>query len=167
MYDKNDPIGKSTEMTAKLFALMADEMIRECGEEKGGEMARRAVRRFGVMRAEAAKQRILADGKEITFETVEEYSDYPANHAWDCDTQIEGDVLREVTRVCPFSTAFREIGMEYPGCLYCEEIDRALNETFFGEIEFERPQLFSDGPDAPCEMIVRRVKKEREKGGET
>lgn len=167
MYDKNDPVGKSTEMTAKLFALMADEIIRECGEEKGGEAVRRAVRRFGVMRAEAVKKQILENGGEVTFETVEEYSDYPENHAWDCDTQIEGDVLREVTRVCPFSTAFREIGMEYPGCLYCNEIDLALNRTFFGEIEFERPQLFTDGPDAPCEMIVRRIRKDSERGGET
>lgn len=159
MFDRNDPVGKATEMTAKLFALMADEMIRQCGEKEGSEMAKRAVRRFGVMRAEAVKQKILADGKAVTFETVEEYSDYPANCAWDSDTKIEGNVLRELTRVCPFSTAFREMGMERQGRLYCSEIDLALNETFFGDIDFERPRLFVDGPDAPCEMIVRRNSK--------
>ena len=85
---------------------------------------------------------------------VEEYSDYPANEAWDCDSFVEGNTLREINRVCPFSTAFREIGLENAGKLYCEEIDIALNEAFFGKIDFKRPALFTDGPCAPCEMIV-------------
>lgn len=157
MYDKNDPIGKATEMTAKLFALMADEIISECGEEKGGIIVKQAVRKYGVMRANAIKENILRDGKDITFENVEHYSDYPSNNAWDCDTEINGNQLREFTRVCPFSTAFRELGLENVGKLYCEEIDIALNETFFGDIIFNRPKLFTNGVDAPCEMIVTKI----------
>lgn len=34
MYNPNDPVGKVTETMAKLFAVMADEIIREMG--KGG-----------------------------------------------------------------------------------------------------------------------------------
>lgn len=158
MFDRNDPVGKTTELMAKLFAIMADETIRECGKDQGEAIVKRAVRRFANLRAEGVKKRILADGKEITFETVDEYSDFPANHAWDCDSWTEGNTLRELNRVCPFSTAFREVGLEYPGCLYCAEIDVALNEAYFGEIEFERPRLFTEGPDAPCDMIV-RIKK--------
>ena len=104
-------------------------------------------------------ERIRKDGKEVTFHTVEEYSDYPDNQAWDCDSHVEGNQLREINRVCPFSTAFREIGLEQAGKLYCEEIDLALNEAFFGNIRFERPSLFTDGPCAPCEMIVTRLDK--------
>ena len=33
----------------------------------------------------------------------------------------------------------------------------ALNQAIFGNIRFERPRLFTDGPDAPCEMIVTKL----------
>lgn len=81
MYNPNDPVGKVTETMAKLFAVMADEIIREMGNEKGEAAVRRAVRRFANLRADAIKERIRKDGKEVTFHTVEEYSDYPDNQA--------------------------------------------------------------------------------------
>jgi hypothetical protein len=168
MYNPQDPVGKVTETMAKLFAVMADEVLQEMGQEKGEAVVKRAVRRFANMRAQKIIENIKKDGKEVTFHTVEEYSDYPANEAWDCDSFVEGNTLREINRVCPFSTAFREIGLENAGKLYCEEIDIALNEAFFGKIDFKRfreiadegwtsrksNSLFTDGPCAPCEMIV-------------
>ena len=157
MYNPNDPVGKVTETMAKLFAFMADEVIKEMGGEKGELVVKKAVRRFANLRAEKIINKIKADGKEITFHTVEEYSDYPPNDAWDCDSFIEGDTLREVNRICPFSKAFREIGLEQAGRLYCEEIDLALNEAFFGNIEFSRPAIFTDSVNAPCEMLVKKL----------
>lgn len=157
MVQPNDPVGRVTEIMAKLFAVMADEVIREFGAEKGEVVVKRAVRRFANLRADGIINRIKADGKEVTFHTVEEYSDYPPNNAWDCDSFVNGNVLREINRVCPYSTAFRALKLEHVGRLYCEEIDLALNEAFFGNIKFERPQLFTDAPDAPCEMIVTKL----------
>lgn len=157
MFNPNDPVGKATEMAAKLFALIADEVLRNCGEEEGSQIVRKAVRRYGLMRGETIRANILADGKELTFENAEAYSDYPPNQAWDCESQVEGNCLREVNRVCPFSAAFRALGLEQVGKLYCEEIDLALNQAIFGNIRFERPRLFTDGPDAPCEMIVTKL----------
>ena len=104
MYNPNDPVGKVTETMAKLFAVMADEIIREMGNEKGEAVVKRAVRRFANLRADAIKERSRKDGKEVTFHTVEEYSDYPDNQAWDCESSVEGNRLREINRVCPFST---------------------------------------------------------------
>lgn len=154
MFQPNDPVGKSVQLSAKLFAIMADEVLQACGEEEGSKIVRRAVRRYANMRASGIREKICAAGKEVTFETVEEFSDYPPNNAWDCDTEITATGLREVTRECPFSTAFREIGLEHAGSLYCQEIDIALNEAFFGKVVFERTKIFTDGPTAPCEMIV-------------
>ena len=151
---QSDPVGKTVELSAKLFAIMADEVLKACGEQEGERIVRSAVRRFAKMRAENIRTRILAAGKQVTFETVEEFSDYPPNCAWDADSCITGNQLREITRVCPYSTAFREIGLEKAGSLYCNEIDIALNEALFGNITFQRPRLFTDGPDAPCEMVV-------------
>lgn len=156
MYAANDPVGQVTEIMAKLFAVMADEVVAEFGQQ-GEAVVRKAVRRFAKLRAEGIISRIKSDGKEVTFHTVDEYSDYPANNAWDCDSFAEGEVLREINRVCPFSTAFRALGLEQVGKLYCEEIDLSLNEAFFGNIKFERPQLFIDSPDSPCEMIVTKL----------
>ncbi len=85
MFNPNDPVGKATEMAAKLFALIADEVLRNCGEEEGSQIVRKAVRRYGLMRGEAIRANILADGKELTFENAEAYSDYPPNQAWDCE----------------------------------------------------------------------------------
>lgn len=154
MYDKNDPVGIAVQMGAGLFAIMADEVIRSCGTREGESIVRQAVRRYAAMRAEKIKERIIKDGKEVTFKTVEEYSDYPPNKAWDCDSVIEGDTLREENRVCPFSTAFRELGLEKAGALYCEEIDITLNQIFFGDIEFSREKFFMDFPGSPCDMTV-------------
>ena len=50
MFNPNDPVGKATEMAAKLFALIADEVLRNCGEEEGSQIVRKAVRRYGLMR---------------------------------------------------------------------------------------------------------------------
>lgn len=140
MYQPNDPGGISVQMSAKLFAIMADEVLQACGEDKGEEIVRRAVRRYAELRAAGIRKEILDAGKEVTFETVEEFSDYPPNDAWDCQTDISDKQLHEITYACPFSTAFREIGLEYAGSLYCKEIDIALNEAFFGDIDFARPR---------------------------
>lgn len=72
MYNPNDPVGKVTETMAKLFAVMADEIIREMGNEKGEAVVKRAVRRFANLRADAIKERSRKDGKEVTFHTVED-----------------------------------------------------------------------------------------------
>lgn len=157
-----DPVGKTVELSAKLFALLADEVLKACGDQEGERIVRRAVRRYANMRAEGIRAQIVAAGKEVSFETLEEFSDYPPNCAWDADSQVTEGQLREVTRVCPYATAFREIGLEKAGSLYCQEIDLALYEAYFGPVSFQRPRLFTDGPDAPCEMIV-TLKRDEEK----
>lgn len=159
MFQPNDPVGISVQMSAKLFAIMADEVLQACGEDKGEEIVRRAVRRYAELRAAGIRKETLDAGKEVTFETVEEFSDYPPNDAWDCQTDISDKQLHEITYACPFSTAFREIGLEYAGSLYCKEIDIALNEAFFGDIDFARPQIFNTNDKGICEMIVTRKAK--------
>ena len=77
MFQPNDPVGISVQMSAKLFAIMADEVLQACGEDKGEEIVRRAVRRYAELRAAGIRKEILDAGKEVTFETVEEFSDYP------------------------------------------------------------------------------------------
>ena len=167
MFQPNDPVGISVQMSAKLFAIMADEVLQACGEDKGEEIVRRAVRRYAELRAAGIRKEILDAGKEVTFETVEEFSDYPPNDAWDCQTDISDKQLHEITYACPFSTAFREIGLEYAGSLYCKEIDITLykdgsvsvKDDGRGDIDFARPQIFNTNDKGICEMIVTRKAK--------
>ena len=70
MYQPNDPVGISVQMSAKLFAIMADEVLQACGEDKGEEIVRRAVRRYAELRAAGIRKEILDAGKEVTFATV-------------------------------------------------------------------------------------------------
>lgn len=159
MFKKDDPVGKTVEMGAALFAIVADTVIKECGKEVGENIVRKAVKKYAVMRANKIKNQIIAEGKEVTFDTVEEYSDYPTNCAWNGYCETKDNCFREVTDVCPFSTAFRELKLGEVGRLYCDVIDITMFETYFGDIEFERLQIFTDGPDTPCEMVV-KIKKE-------
>lgn len=158
MFDKQDPVGAMAYKMGELFAIMVSEMEKELGEERGLEVAARAVDRFGAMRGSRVRQAVLDAGKELTFENMEEFYDMPPNHAWDSDSVIEGDVMTEDTRYCPFASAWRALGLEKEGEIYCR-IDYAIHNAFFGDIKFERPAIFSDGPDAPCRMVVTRLSK--------
>lgn len=151
----SDPVGKTVEIMAKLFIFTAKEIIDEIGDDRGRSVLKRAVREFAEYRAGKIKEEIKKAGKDVNFHTIEEYSDYPANTAWEGTTEIEGDTLTEVTTRCPFAEAFRELKMESIGRIYCDEIDIALNEAFFGEIDFERVKIFSDSNDSPCKMVVK------------
>lgn len=114
MYNPQDPVGKVTETMAKLFAVMADEVLQEMGQEKGEAVVKRAVRRFANMRAQKIIENIKKDGKEVTFHTVEEYSDYPANEAWDCDSFVEGNTRERSTASVRFPRLFVRSGLKTP-----------------------------------------------------
>jgi len=155
MPDEKDPVVGMCKLMAKLFAFMAAEVTEQCGAERGEEIIRSAVHKFGVHRGTVRKAATLAAGKELTLENFEEYSDLPHNNAWDADTVIEGGKLCEYTRYCPFADTWRELGMEKLGSLYCG-VDEALCEGYFGEdFSFARPGgIFSDRADAPCTMEI-------------
>ena len=156
MFDHNDPVGAMAKKMGELFAIMVDEMCKEFGEERGTEVARRAVHKFGKMRGLNIRNKVLAADKPLTFENMEKYYDLPSNNGWDADTIIEGDVLIETTRYCPFADAWRGLRMEKQGSIYCE-IDIAINKAYMGDIKFERPSIFYEGYDVPCKMVVTKI----------
>ena len=90
MYNPQDPVGKVTETMAKLFAVMADEVLQEMGQEKGEAVVKRAVRRFANMRAQKIIENIKKDGKEVNLPHGGGIFRLSANEAWDCDSFVEG-----------------------------------------------------------------------------
>lgn len=64
--------------------------------------------------------------------------------------------LRECTNYCPYAKAWKELGLEDVGSLYCIQ-DEAMIRGYMEDVEFIRPKLFNDNNDnkeGQCEMII-------------
>lgn len=155
MFDKNDPVGKMGEILGKLFAIMADEVIKQCGDEKGTKIVKDAVWRFGMYRGQKIREKVLAAGEDLTFENFEHFYDIPANNGWDANSELTDTYLKEYTRYCPYSQAWKELGLEKVGSLYCEQ-DEAMIKGYMDNVEFIRPTLFNQNKDSHCEMILNK-----------
>lgn len=156
MIDKNEPVGKMAKQMATLFAIMADEVIQEIGEESGEKLISKAVHRYGAMRGLYIRNKVLEAGGELTFENMLKYYDLPRSSSWESEKVVEDGVFTDTTTYCPFAAAWRELKMEKIGKIYCE-IDIAISKAFMGSIDFERLNIFSDGDDAICKMIVKKT----------
>lgn len=153
MFDVNDPIGKMGELLGTLFAIMGDEVIKKCGKEEGEKIVRDAAWRFGMYRGERIKKRVLEDGKELTLENFEKYSDLPANNAWDATSVCSDTSLKEYTKYCPYAKAWKDIGLAEVGSLYCIQ-DEAMIKGYLDNVEFIRGKLFIDNEEGHCEMEI-------------
>lgn len=163
MHNPNDPIGKMGELMAKLFAIVANEVIEEFGEEKGHEVIKRGVWKFGVMRGQQIREKVLESGNELSLESFSNFSDLPPSDAWDATTDISGNVLKEYTRYCPYSKAWKEIGLENVGKLYCYQ-DEAMAAGFFDNATFAHTKLFVDNAAGHCESVIEITRKEGQNG---
>lgn len=156
MFDKNDSVGKMGEVLGTLFAIMADEVIKQCGEEQGRKIVKDAVWRFGFHRGEKIREKVLEAGENITFENFEHFYDIPSNNGWDADSVLTDASLKEYTRYCPYSKAWKDLGLEDIGSLYCAQ-DEAMIAGYMKNAEFIRSKLFNDNEEGHCEMIVNKI----------
>lgn len=155
MFDKNDPVGKMGEVLGLLFGIMADEIIKQCGEKKGKVIIKDAMWKFGFYRGQKIREKVLEAGEEINFENFEKFYDIPENHGWDADSEIRGNTLKEYTRYCPYAKSWQDLGIEDIGSLYCAQ-DESMLTGYMGNIEFIRSKLFNSNEDGHCEMIVNK-----------
>lgn len=163
MHNPNDPIGKMGELMAKLFAIVANEVIEELGEDKGRELIKRGVWKFGLMRGQNIRQAVLDSGNELNLESFNNFSDLPASNAWDATADISDNVLIEQTRYCPYAKAWKELGLENVGKLYCYQ-DEAVVAGFFDSASFKHTKIFSDNEDGHCESVINIAQKEGQNG---
>lgn len=153
LFDKNDPVGKMGELLGTLFAIMADEVIKNCGREEGERIVKDAVWRFGFYRGERIKKRVLDAGQELTLENFEKFSDLPENNAWDAHSTCTETSLKEYTTYCPYSKAWRELGLEDVGSLYCIQ-DEAMIKGYLENVEFIRSKIFNNNEEGHCDSII-------------
>ena len=57
-----------------------------------------------------------------------------------------GYILEEHTAYCPYSKAWRELGLEDIGSLYCIQ-DEAMIRGYTSGIEFRRSKIFNDNKE--------------------
>lgn len=157
-YDRNnDPVVAMAKVLGKLYYFMAKEVIDAYGEKEGKEVIRRAIWKFGANRGANIRKKVLENGEELNFENFEKFYDIPLNNAWDADSEATDTSLREVTRYCPYADAWKELGGEELGYIYCEQ-DIAMAKAYNDKVEFERPSNLMDGENALCEMILKLKK---------
>lgn len=113
------------QMFAKMFALVAKEVVDEFGEA-GAEAVKRGVWNFGVARGKDIARRAAARGqKNDTDNYLISYDMDRSDEFESHDTYGEGYVEQHFTR-CVFADQFKKEGLEKYGMLYCETIDPAI-----------------------------------------
>ncbi|MFW5897112.1 MAG: L-2-amino-thiazoline-4-carboxylic acid hydrolase, partial [Bacillota bacterium] len=83
------------ELMARLFATLADEVVKRFGEE-GREAIRHGVRRFGEGRGADIARRAREDGAELTVRNYLEYYDMQRDAGFKVRTEVEGDRAEQV-----------------------------------------------------------------------
>lgn len=113
------------QMFAKMFALVAKEVVDEFGD-KGREAVKRGVWNFGVERGKGIADRAKARGKPNNSDNYLTSYDMDRSDEFESfDTYGDGQVEQLFTK-CVFASQFQKDGMEEYGILYCEMIDPAI-----------------------------------------
>ncbi len=123
-------------MFGLLFYHFSRLIIDELGEERGRELIREAIRRFGLERGRRMKKRALALGLEPTLENFGRVSDLP-EIGW-------GEAPKE--RFCPFAEVWFEKDALELGKLYCD-VDVWKYKGYNPHIAVERKSWILDGDD--------------------
>jgi len=123
-------------MFGLLFYHFANLLVEELGEERGRELVREAVRRFGLERGRRMRERALAEGLEPTLENFRRVSDLP-EVGW-------GGPTRE--SYCPFAEVWFEKDALELGKLYCD-VDIWKYKGYNPHIEVERRAWILEGDD--------------------
>lgn len=113
------------QMFAKMFALVAKEVVDEFGES-GKEAVKRGVWNFGVARGKDIARRAEIRGQKNDSDNyLVSYDMDRSDEFASTDTYGDGQVEQLFTK-CVFAEQFKKEGMEEYGMLYCEMIDPAI-----------------------------------------
>jgi len=163
MTEKTIPLKKAREavdqsvlITGRLFYSVAQELVETLGEEKGIELLRRAMHRFGAMRGKAIRERTDALGLPPTVATLKQYYDSPLSVSQDADViRSEENYLEKKARTCGTGRALKALGPDAVrfGPYWCEQ-DRWLREAFNDRFEYTQLTNMLLGDDC-CHSILK------------
>jgi hypothetical protein len=142
---------------ALLFAWMSQEVIQRAGTEKGKDVIRKAVQRYGRQRGRRMAMRAQADGQKLSMFNFLVYGEWEASEG-DFDRIIlETDPHFHIqVRRCPWNETWMGNDLLPYGRLYCLEVDNALIQGFNPDLTLElNATLPNDQRD--CDFIYREA----------
>lgn len=138
-------------ITAKLFAAIADEVIRQFGEE-GEKAIREGVRKFGETRGKNIAANVEGAGLEKVLTNYLPYYDMERSKLFVYETNCSEDRIEQKFYQCPFAHAWIEDGNQKIGKLYCEEIDDAIAKGYDSKLQCVSQQRLLNG-DECCHLL--------------
>jgi hypothetical protein len=116
---------------ALLYHYTAEVLVEQFGEEKGRELLREIIWRYGSESGVIARTRVEELGLPVIADNFKSGSDLP-KWGWQGDAVLcdDGEVRARVT-YCPFAEVWKEKGSQALGRLYCL-VDEAKYDAFNG-----------------------------------
>jgi hypothetical protein len=149
-----DPTVEMAKLMAMLYYFMAKEIVDSEGEEKGRDIIRRAVWKFGRYRGAKIRENVDARGLPADLENLVKYYDMPTSKLTETEVKVTPSSYEEVTRHCTFADVWTAFGAGSLGLIYCEQ-DFALAEGFNKDIKCSRTSdMMEPGADT-CELQMR------------
>jgi hypothetical protein len=135
-----------------LHYFMAKEVVDTFGQ-KGEEVVKRALRKYGTARGNAIRKVVESKGEELSIENLGKNYDIPLGliHERKVIKLSEKNKLWREVYGCPLAKAVSELGGEKVGLFYCEQ-DEALVKGYNPEIKFDRKRNVLEGEEC-CETI--------------
>jgi hypothetical protein len=140
--------------TALIHYAFTKTIIDELGKEKGGKLAKKAIRLYGEMVGKKARENTLAKGLPTLAENFQ--NDLPALGWADREKVVVEGEKRARVHTCYLAEAWKELGVPEIGRLYCF-VDQAKYEAYNPELECVHTKNVLDG-DPYCELAVRTKK---------
>lgn len=132
---------------ARMFAILARRMEERLGEE-GREIMAQSVKEFGEERGREIARRARANGNENDLEHYLGSYDMERSGLFDYKDTYEEGAVRQVFRECIFAKTWKEEGQERYGRIYCDNIDPSIARGYNEKLMCVHDKMMYD--DGQC-----------------
>lgn len=138
------------QMFAKMFALVAKEVVDEFGEA-GRAAVKRGVWNFGVARGQDIARRAFARGKTNDSDNYLVSYDMDRSDEFASEDTYGDNQVEQLFTKCVFASQFQKEGLEEYGMIYCETIDPAIAHGYNPNLKcIHDKHFFTDGVCTFC-----------------
>lgn len=147
---------------ALLYHYMAEEIIGEAGPEKGTEIVRRAIWKYGVHIGEAIASQVKERGLPLTVDAFRAVPDLPSRFHRTTGVVKQNGRKQKLISLCPLAVTWKELGAEKLGRHYCL-VDQAKAHGYNPQLSCAHAQNVLDG-DPYCEIVIEPRRGTKESG---
>jgi hypothetical protein len=152
-----EQVAKACRRIAMLHIAYARTLVEEFGPEEGKRLAKRAIKAYGKMVGETARERAKNRGLESTpGNYVEDLPEFGLYEELEKIETEEGLIRR--LKGCAMGKTWREMGEEELGRIYCY-IDPAKSMSYNPDWALVHKTCMPDG-DPHCDLCYRRTTEE-------